>query len=278
MNLPLLDYPVTERKTGGIRDYISPSRLNLWLRCPLAFKLRYVDGIRTPTTPAMFLGQTVHRGLEVFHRHRQLGIELSLEDVATRLLNGWDDSAAMESMQFDSTKEEGNLKKQAVDLVTVYLQQMADALETPLAVETRMEAPLVDPETGEDLGIPLLGIVDLVTDNRDGPSIIDFKTAARSSPAHEITHEIQLTSYAYLFRQATGDEEGGLEIRTIIKTKTPKLQFHTYQARSDRHFRRLFSVIRAYLDDLDSGRFVFRPGFGCVMCDHRNSHCKTWMA
>ena len=33
--------------------------------------------------------------------------------------------------------------------------------------------------------------------------------------------------------------------------------------RDERHYRRLFSVIRAYLDDLDSGRFVFRPGLGC---------------
>ena len=278
MSMPVLEYPATQRKTGGVWEYISPSRLNLWLRCPLAYKLRYIDGVRTPTTPALFLGKMVHHGLEIFYRHRQLGMELSLEDVATRLLNGWDDAAALESMQFKSFQEEGILKKQAVDLVTVYLQQMADALETPLAVETSMEAPLVDPETGEDLGIPLMGIVDLITDNRDGPSIIDFKTAARSSPPHEITHEIQLTSYAYLFRESTGGEEGGLEIRSIIKTKTPKIDFHRYQARSERHFRRLFSVIRAYLDDLDSGRFVFRPGFGCMMCDHRNEHCKTWMA
>ena len=48
-----------------------------------------------------------------------------------------------------------------------------------------------------------------------------------------------------------------------MKTKTPKVETHRYPARTDRHYRRLFSVIRAYLDDLDAGRFVFRPGFGC---------------
>ncbi len=30
------------------------------------------------------------------------------------------------------------------------------------------------------------------------------------------------------------------------------------------------------LDDLDHGRFVFRPGFGCVMCDHRSGSCQDW--
>jgi len=275
MNMPVLEYPATERKSRGVWDYISPSRLNLWLRCPLSFRLRYIDGIRTPTTPALFLGKMVHRGLEIAYRHRQLGVELSPEDVAKRLLDGWDESVESESMRFESQQEEGILKKQAVDLIALYLLQTADVVDIPIAVETSMEAPLVDPETGEDLGIPLTGIVDLIVDDSAGPRICDFKTASKSSPPHEITHEIQLTSYSYLFRESTGDKEGGLEIRSIVKTKTPKIEFHTYQTRSDRHFRRLFAVIRAYLDDLDAQRFVFRPGFGCIMCNVRDEHCQT---
>jgi len=49
-----------------------------------------------------------------------------------------------------------------------------------------------------------------------------------------------------------------------------------YPARSDTHFRRLFGVIREYLDALDSGRFNFRPGWGCAMCEHRDTHCRRW--
>lgn len=48
--------------------------------------------------------------------------------------------------------------------------------------------------------------------------------------------------------------------------KTGCAQFHPYAARTEVHFRRLFAVIREYLDALDSGRFNFRPGFGCGMC------------
>lgn len=278
MNMPLLERPATEGRSGGVWDYISPSRLNLWLRCPLAFKLKYIDGIRTPTTSSLFLGKVVHQGLEILYRHRQLCVDLSPEDMATRLLDGWDEAAEKESMRFESSEEERVLKRQAVDLITAYMQRAADVLETPLAVETSMEAPLIDPDTGENLGIPLTGIVDLVVDDRDGPRICDFKTAARSAPPHETLHEIQLSSYAYLFRRAAGGEEGGLEIRSLIKTKKPKIEFNTYQTRSERHFRRLFSVVRAYLDDLDSQRFVFRPGFGCAMCDHRGGSCQDWMA
>ena len=61
--------------------------------------------------------------------------------------------------------------------------------------------------------------------------------------------------------------EAGLEIRSLVKTKTPKVEFHRYPARTEAHFARLFAVIREYLDALDRGRFNYRPGFGC--CDVR---------
>ncbi|GAG12916.1 unnamed protein product, partial [marine sediment metagenome] len=130
--------------------------------------------------------------------------------------------------------------------------------------------------TGEDLGIPLVGIVDLVLGGDAGPAIIDFKTAARGGTLLEISHEIQLSSYAYAYRHVTGVDEGELQIRRLIKTKNPQIETHTYSARTDVHFGRLFALIREYLDALDAGRFNFRPGFGCSMCDHRDTHCRRW--
>jgi putative RecB family exonuclease len=259
-----------------VRDYISPSRLNLWLKCPLAFKLRYLDGIRSPTTPALFLGKRVHQGLEIYYRHRQLGIHLESADVVRRMNDSWDAAVAEEGMTFTSTADAEALQAKERDLVQAYLNHVADDEPVPTIVETTLETQLVDPATGEDLGIPLLGIVDLVMDGNDGPVITDFKTAAKSTAPSEISHEIQLTAYAYLFRQITGSEEAGLEIRSLVKTKTPQIAFHPFAARTDAHFRRFFSVVRAYLDDLDVGRFVFRPGFTCSMCDFRDSHCREW--
>ena len=279
MSTLLLEYPAASERSGGVWDYISPSRLNLWLRCPLAFKLKYVDGIIPPITPSLFIGKRVHDALEVFYRHRHLGvIDFGVAGAVQRVTDSWEQAVEAEAMKFNSVHECDALRQQAIDLVTVYLQQMADAGEIPLAVETSMEAMLIDPDTGENLGIPLTGIVDLVVDDRDGPLICDFKTAAKSAAPFEVTHEIQLSSYAYLYRDGSGLEEGGLEIRSLIKTKVPKIEFHRYKARSDIHFRRLFAVIRAYLDDLDSNRFVFRPGFGCGICDYRDGSCRDWAA
>ena len=118
--------------------------------------------------------------------------------------------------------------------------------------------------------------MDLLLADPAGPLVVDFKTAARSIAPLAITHEIQLSSYAYLLRATTDRQEAGLEIRQLVKTKIPQVEFHRYEPRSARHFRRLFAVIRAYLDDLDSERFVFRPGFACQTCEFRDSHCGSW--
>ena len=276
MSTALMTRQPAPQRQGGVWNYISPSRLGLWIRCPLAFRFRYIDGIRSPTNPNMFIGKICHSGLEAFYRHRQLGVTLNAEDVAKRMVDGWDKAVAEESMRFKTEADEMKAKLQTVDLVAAYLAHFPEDEPRPLAVEASMESPLVDPLTGEDFGIPLLGIVDLVLDEQDGPVIADFKTAARGGTPVEITHEIQLSSYAYLFRRLDGRKEAGLEIRSLIKTKTPKIEFHRFQARSDTHFRRLFGVIREYLDALDSGRFNFRPGWGCAMCEHRDTHCRRW--
>jgi len=113
----------SDDRPGGIWDYISPSRLNLWLKCPLAWKLRYIDGVKTPPTPALFLGTRVHEALEMFYRHRQLGVGLSVETAVKRIADSWEAAVETESMTFESVAAELQLKQQAADLVRVYPQE-----------------------------------------------------------------------------------------------------------------------------------------------------------
>ena len=165
------------QRAGGVWDYISPSRLGTWLACPLKFKRKYLDGIRTPTSPAAFLGKVVHGGLEHYYRHRQLGITLAHEEVVGRLVEYWPEAAADDAMSFVSVAAEKVLLSQATALVNAYLLQVPSIEPRPLAVEVALEAPLVDPISGEDMGIPLVGIVDLVLPADDGPLVVDFKSA-----------------------------------------------------------------------------------------------------
>lgn len=262
--------------SAGIFDYVSPTRLNTWLSCPLKFKLRYVDGVKEPTSPSLFLGKRVHDGLEFFYRHLQDGLLLSVADVSRHVVTAWDEAVGDEDIHFDSVDEATALRQQCIDLVSVYLDARDVNEGVPIAVETPLECRLVDLDTGSKLGIRLLGFVDLVLQTQDGYVIVDFKTAARSSAPMAITHEIQLSSYAYAFRQLFQSREHELQIRSLIKTKKPKSETHRYPARNAGHFRRLLAVIRAYLDDLDARRFVYRPSWVCSLCAYRDAQCRQW--
>ena len=259
-------------------EYVSPSRLGCWIRCPLAFKFRYLDGIRSSTTPSLFVGKVVRECVRAIISPSPIGPHGRARRHHQTTAGVLGPSGEEESMKFDTLAEEQAIQKQAVGLVTAYLAYVPADEPRPLAVETAVEAPLVDPTTGEDLGIPLVGIMDLVLDNPTGPVIADFKTSARSAEPLEITHEIQLTSYAYLFRHCAQRQEAGLEIRSLIKTKVPKVEFHRYPARTKGHLRGLFTIIREYLDSLQSSRFNYRPGFSCAFCDYRDGPCRQWQS
>ena len=272
---PLTRHALDEGR-GGLLEYVSPSRLNLWLRCPLAFRLKYVDGVPRPTSEGLFLGKMVHRLLEHYYRKRQLGITLDPAALLGCLETLWDQAVEGEDVAFDASAHAQAVKRQAAGLVRAYLAQLPQDEPPPLAVERLMEAPLVDPVTGRALEVPLVGIVDLVSEAREGPVIVDFKTAARSTAPLEISHEIQLTSYAWLFQHEFARPESALEIRTLAKTKVPQVHVHRYGARTEAHFRRLVAAVCAYLDDVDRGQFCFRPGLGCSFCDYREDHCRRW--
>ncbi|MBI3469626.1 MAG: PD-(D/E)XK nuclease family protein [Planctomycetes bacterium] len=266
----------TQRRRGGLWDYVSPSRLNVWLKCPLAFRLRYLDGIRTPTSPAAFVGKMVHSLLEQFYRHRQLGITLAGDELRRRLVRQWGQAAVDERVAFRSAAQEDACRQQVLKLAAAYVAQIPAHEPRPMLVEAELKAPLIDPVTGRDLGIPLVGVLDLVLDRGAGPVIVDFKTSSRAGRPLAVTHEVQLSSYAYLFRHVAGSPEALLEIHSLAKTKAATIGRHAYPRRSDRHFRRLFAVIHAYLDDLETGRFVMRPGWGCGGCEFRDSQCARW--
>ena len=42
------DHIIDVKRQINASEYISPSRLRLWLKCPLAYKLRYIDGHERP--------------------------------------------------------------------------------------------------------------------------------------------------------------------------------------------------------------------------------------
>ena len=119
-----------------------------------------------------------------------------------------------------------------------------------------------------------MGIIDLV---RAGGRIVDFKTSGQTPNAKRVIHqhEIQTSVYAVLYREATGNLEGGIELHHLVKLKKPKVVITTVGPMQPEQQIRLFRIMESYVEGLARKDFVPSPGLQCVSCEYFNE-CRVW--
>jgi len=209
-----------EKQTGQVLDYISPSRLSLWMKCPLAFRRRYVEGFQTAPSPALFVGKITHSVLAHIYRLRKAGQECTQDNLPMLVADAWKFGMETEPPFFENDAEEEKSRYQILDLVQAYLSAIPVQEEKPIVIEQRYEVPLIDLTTRENLGIPLVGVLDLVLNEECGQVIVDFKTSSTASIS-DLAHEIQLTALSeryHVFLCVIGNNE--------LKGKTVKKVLH----------------------------------------------------
>lgn len=114
--------------------------------------------------------------------------------------------------------------------------------------------------------LPLLGIIDLLWDDRGQTRIVDFKTGAPQPQ-----HREQIELYALLWWRVTGDRPVSLEIRHPAGVETYDIDETTLLALE----ARLAEELRSLSADLDHPPCVARPGLHCRHCDVR-ALCDTY--
>jgi hypothetical protein len=130
--------------------------------------------------------------------------------------------------------------------------------ERPEGVEVSVELDLARH------GLPrLVGIMDLV---RKGGCIVDYKTTSRPPYGEKALHftEVQTTSYAMLYREATDRQESGIELHHLVRLKTPKLVLDSEEQRQPSNLRNPFTLphhlcaLKQKLPLLDGEEFEMR--------------------
>jgi putative RecB family exonuclease len=120
----------------------------------------------------------------------------------------------------------------------------------------------------------LVGVLALV---RAGGRIVDFKVVGKSPDAGQLVqvHEVQLTCYSLLYRDATGRKESALELHHLVKTKAPKLIVSSLPPATESQHTRLFRQIESYQAGLERRDFVPSPGLHCAGCEYF-TECRAW--
>jgi CRISPR/Cas system-associated exonuclease Cas4 (RecB family) len=256
------------RTKQELLETISASRLGTWLSCRLKFYFRYLSGLPKKPSQAMRVGTVVHAVLQQWNLARWRKAPLIGDMVRTVFDQAWANADADEPIEWDD--EEEGTKTSAFSLVETYLR------DTPIPVEERPEGVEVSVE--KDLaqhGLPkLVGIMDLV---REGGRIVDFKTTSRTPDSEKVLHttEVQTTTYAMLYREATDREESGIELHHLVRLKTPKLVVTQSGPASQQQLDRLLRMISSYVRGVEMEDFVPAPGMQCSSCEFFNE-CRAW--
>jgi len=259
--------PVTpESRLAELQKTISASRLNLWAQCRLKLFFRYVLRAEKPPTASMHAGKVVHAVLQNWNLARWRRQPFQMAGLKTVFESRWQEQEGRINWYGEEEIEKSSALRA---LEHYFIETPIKADEKPEAVEVSVEADLARH------GLPrLIGIIDLV---RAGGHIVDFKLVGKTPDAEQVahTHEVQLSCYSVLYRDATGRSEGGLELHHLVRTKTPKLIITALPPMIESKRTRLFKQIESYQSGLARQDFVPSPGFHCAGCEFFQE-CRRW--
>lgn len=177
---------------------LSPTRVNSFTDCPLAFRLRTIDRLPEPSSPHAVKGTLVHAALEGLIWHHPAGRR-------TRAAAAGELESAWQRMQSDpelvgldlGDEAAAELRADAAALVERYFE-----LEDPdgvraVGVELLLEADIA--------GLRLRGIIDRLDLTDDGELVIvDYKTGRAPSVRYEQGRMTGVHLYALLCQQVLG--------------------------------------------------------------------------
>lgn len=241
------------------KQYISPTQLNMYLRCPAQYKFRYIDNIILPPKSALTKGKAVHKGIE--HNYKQK-ID-SLQDIklseVQEVVAAEFETAAMET-EWEPDEKPGKIKDETISLATLYHNEVAPIVQ-PVLVEEEVLVPLSNE-------YKLRGFIDVLDSNG---YIRDTKTAKRTPSADEALKSLQLTAYSLAHRHEMGMPEKGVKLDYLVQTKEPKVV--TLDAvRTQADINRFLAITNSVIHAIENQ--VFYPNQNNFMCSEKT--CGYW--
>lgn len=230
------------------RPHLSFSRINRYLLCPEQYRLYYVENLRPKIPPAsLVFGKIIHSALD--------GLFSRGEDPIHFFHAAWGEVKQID-VRYSSREAWEKLHTIGQVLLEKFLQEELPGLGTIKASEKTFELNV----TG--FSLPLIGVIDLITETDGKEALTDFKTAAASYEEHEVILSDQLSTY----KLAEPDAEQAA-LCVFVKTKEPRIEW--YRSRRDPEILiEYLEKIHYVAHEIVAGRFYKRPGKWCSYCDY----------
>ena len=233
------------------KPHLSTSQLELYARCPEAYRRRYVEGERRPPGVAMLVGTGVHSGAEVNFRQKiESHVDLSANEIVDAAVASYNQRVHNEGVQ----PEIGQSKRLATALGRDHVVHLASAHAAAQAphyqpVEVEKATTIILPSCSHDLVA--------VTDLRDDKNrVVDFKTAAKAPTNGEAHASLQLTVVATAYQVDRGEKPNEVRLDVLTKTREPK-RYVLASERDEQDFAALANRIESIVGAINAG--VFPP-------------------
>ncbi|MGA1345964.1 MAG: RecB family exonuclease [Ilumatobacteraceae bacterium] len=238
---------------------LSPSRIESFLSCPLAFRFVNVERLPDPPTEATTKGSLVHRALEVFFAEDgDRGVE-HLERSVDRAIEEYRSHPDLLDLELD----DGRLDRFLDDcrlLANAYLAMEDPTSVLAVGLEMRIEAP-VGPVT-------LRGIIDRLERDADGGLVVtDYKTGRAPAPGREKKSLGGVQLYSMLCERSLGERPTRVQLMYLrsgqVVAASPTDQSTRFME------TRVTAVHRAIAQACDTGEFRPQRSGLCNYCAYQ---------
>jgi RecB family exonuclease len=255
------------------RDYLSYSAITLFQKCPLAFRYRYLDGLRDDTTSSsLAVGRSVHAALESWFTARMHGeTEPGLDAMLSAFWEEWRCCTEDTPIKFAKNEDVKSIDGLARRVLATFLTSEAARLEGQIVgIEEELRGPLIE-------GVPdLLGRIDLIMESDAELVIVDWKTS-RSRWSNEQAEQAagQLLLYGELAKGMSPHKPVRLVYGVIAKTKAPSIEMRTV-ANDSQQASRTIAMIKRVWSAIERQNFYPCPStMNCATCPFREP-CSNW--
>lgn len=211
---------------------LSPSRVDAFTRCPMAFRFSSIEKLPEPPSVATTRGSLVHRALELlFMSPARERTAARLDESLATALDEYRVHPDLTDLQLTAGEME-RFEHECQVLVGNYLEMEDPTQVREIGLELRLEAPVGD--------LSLRGIIDrLELDDDGGLVVTDYKTGRAPSPNFEQKSLAGVHFYAFLCHEVFGRRPSAIRLmylktgETITATPTEQsVRFLTTRAQA----------------------------------------------
>lgn len=236
---------------------LSPSRVDAFTSCPLAFRFASIERLPEPPSIHMTKGSLVHRALELLFTRpagqRDRAAAIAALDAAIEEYRAHPDFTDLSLDDDDAQAFEADARA----LVERYLAMEDPAQVNEIGLELRLEA-----KVGE---LSLRGVIDRLDLDDDGELVVtDYKTGRSPARAYEQQRLGGVHFYSFLCEQVFGRRPARIRLMylrdsEVIETRPSEQSVKFISTRTTAVWRAVESACR-------SGQFRPRPGRLCAGC------------